>query len=243
MTLTLLLFIWACGRLLKPHTRRGGWILISGTIAVVLICGWGWVPSYLLGRLQSTPRLAQPQWKSRNVIVLLGGGHVRWTGGEWSSSLFGMSRVRESARLYNGCRTRTTFCKLLVSGGDPKKLGTTEAEVMRDELLELGVKAPDILIENKSRNTFQNAEFSAPLVREQGADQVVLVTSGGHLPRATLFFSHFGIQVEGAPSDFVHVERSMFPSAQNLFYTDLALHETIGVWRYHIYNLLGWNKR
>lgn len=243
MILSLLLSLWAFGRLMKPQRRRIGWSLISGSVILCLICGWGWVPGFILGKLQTAPRLAQPQWKTRNVIVLLGGGHVRWTGGEWSSSLFEMSRVREAARLYGACRARSKFCKILASGGDPKKAGRPEAEVMRDELVDLGIDATDILLEPKSNNTFQNAEFSAPLVRGQNADEVVLLTSGGHLPRATLFFNHFGVTTEGAPADFVKVELTGFPSAQNLFYTDLALHEALGIARYYVYNMLGWNKR
>jgi len=34
---------------------------------------------------------------------------------------------------------------------------------------------------------------------------------------------------------------ALWPSAQNLVLTDVALHEYLGVLRYHVYNAMGWN--
>jgi uncharacterized SAM-binding protein YcdF (DUF218 family) len=70
---------------------------------------------------------------------------------------------------------------------------------------------------------------------------VVLVTSGFHLRRSVLYFSHFGVQAQAVRADYVGAQLSPLPQAFNFLALDLALHEYAGLWRYRIYNLFGWN--
>jgi len=167
-------------------------------------------------------------------------------GKEYSTRIIAISRVHEGVRLYFKCKDQSvpSSCRILLSGGDPQGVGISEAQVMGRELMELGVKKEDILLEEKSRNTYENAKFSKVLLREQikKTKLTILVTSGGHLRRATAYFSHFGIQTLGAPSDSMSAYYSLFPRAQNLFLSDLALHEILGLWRFQIYEALGWNE-
>ncbi len=74
--------------------------------------------------------------------------------------------------------------KILVSG-----IGDADSDV---RLLEkFGVPANVITKEDRSTSTLENAEFSAPLLRQMGAHHVILVTTWYHSRRALACFEHF----------------------------------------------------
>ncbi len=76
--------------------------------------------------------------------------------------------------------------KLIVSGGlANKKAGISEAEAMAKILIKDGVKEEDIIIENKSKTTNENALFSVPLAKEIGAKRIIIVSTIEHF---TIYF-------------------------------------------------------
>jgi uncharacterized SAM-binding protein YcdF (DUF218 family) len=82
--------------------------------------------------------------------------------------------------------------RLLLSGGGPRR---NEAAAMRDLALAGGVPAAAILIEAASRNTNENATFTARLMRDEGIASLVLVSEAYHLPRARLLFRAAGLVI------------------------------------------------
>lgn len=92
-------------------------------------------------------------------------------------------------------------------------------------------------------NTWQNAQFSAPLLHGYGAQRVVLVSSAVHLSRASLYFAHFGIAATPVRGDWLEPIVGWWPLSWNFAVADAALHEYVGVWRYKVYNAMGWNVR
>ena len=70
---------------------------------------------------------------------------------------------------------------------------------------------------------------------------MILVTSGLHLRRSILYFSHFGVHSLPVRADYVGAMMSPVPLAYNYLLMDLTLHEYVGVLRYHVYEMLGWN--
>lgn len=76
--------------------------------------------------------------------------------------------------------------KLIVSGGlANKKAGISEADAMAKILIKDGVKEEDIIIENKSKTTNENALFSIPLAKELGAKRIIVVSTIEHF---TIYF-------------------------------------------------------
>ena len=212
-------------------------------IALFLATGCGPLPIWLLSRLQ-VDVAAQPPilWGQHNVIVLLGAGTVRVPGSPAiEASLFAYGRVSKAAMLYHACRQGVRDCKVEVSGGDALGLGQSEAAVYALDLQRLGVDAADVLLEPRCMNTWQNAQFSGPLLKACGADRVLLVSSGFHLRRAMLYFNHFGIRATPVRADYVSGVRSWLPLSYNFAMADLALHEYAGIARYRWYNAMGWN--
>ncbi len=82
---------------------------------------------------------------------------------------------------------------LLMSGGGAGP--ATEASVMRDLAREAGVPETAVLLETVSRNTFENAAFTARVLLGMGKSRVVLVSDRMHLPRAARLFRHAGLEV------------------------------------------------
>lgn len=224
--------------------QRAGGVVLGLAVLLFLATGCGLLPAWLLGKLQGpyaqVPSIA---WAPRNAIVLLGAGTLRAPSGTVEPTLFANGRINTALALYRECKAAGRDCKLEVSGGDALHTGRPEAVVYAELLQRLGVPATDLLLEPRSMNTWQNAQFSAPLLRDYGAQQVVLVSSATHLRRASLYFAHFGIRATPVRGDWLKARMDWWPQSWNFAVTDVALHEYAGVWRYRVYSALGWNVR
>ena len=109
-------------------------------------------------------------------------------------------------------------------------------------LADLGVPPEAILLEGRSRNTRENALYTAEILSAEGIDRVLLVTSALHMPRALATFRAAGIDAEPAPTDFevmpepAHLMRWL-PDAEALSDSTRALKEYVGWW---VYRWRGW---
>ncbi|WP_090109584.1 YdcF family protein [Cohnella sp. OV330] len=143
----------------------------------------------------------QPNAASGDVIVVLGGGATRGTpdlGGEGNLSGGAANRLMTAVRLH-----RTTGLPILFSGGQVFSDSGNEADIARRQLIGLGVPDGDILVENRSLNTEQNAVYTAELLKSSGLSRPVLVTSAFHLPRAMREFRLAGVEPEPFPTDYL----------------------------------------
>ena len=243
MILSLLAALVLLGCLATWRGRR--WLAGAAAALVVLLSvlvGCGVLPRLLLQRLQA-PYAVRPalNWAPHNAIVLLTGDSIQVPGGKVEPSRGAYARITEAAVLYHACRQAPVGCKLLVSGGDPSHMGTALAASYGKVLRELGVLADDLILESRSNNTWQNAQFSRPLLAKLDAPKIWLVSSAWHLHRSVLYFDHFGIVATPVRADYLRARISFWPSASNILLTDIALHEYLGVERYYEYNLLGRN--
>lgn len=212
-------------------------------LVLVIAIGNGFIPSLLLKHLQSSfVDLPEPNWKNKNVIVLLGAGALKLPATHrWQPTIMAYSRINAAAQLYLACIKDHKQCTIIVSGGDALKVGKSEAEVYEKTLLDLGVKASDIILEANSMNTFQNAQFTSAILKKMNFDQVILVTSGIHLRRSLRYFSHFAITATPALADYLTAPITVIPIGYNFAMTDFAVHEYLGIVRNVVYSYLGWN--
>jgi len=166
---------------------------------------------------------------SIKFVVVLGGGHTS------DPELPLISQIGKGSlvRLIEGIRIYRKYpgAKLLLSGGnvhDP----VSEAEIMARVAMEIGIPERDIILESESKDTRDEALFIKPIV---GSEPFVLVTTASHIPRSMALFKKLGMNP--IPSPIGHSVRdrqglhyySFFPNTGNLFKTELAIHEYLGL--------------
>jgi len=225
--------------------RRTGLVLVAIALAVLIGIGCGPITGWLLNNLQAGYGAnLQVQPARRTAIVLLGNG-TEQVGSPQAHAVevgaFAYGRIVAALQLYLACKRSNPTCFILVSGGDAQHHGASEAAVYGARLKQLGVAPDDLVLEERSLNTFQNAQYTAALLKTRPAEQLLLVTSGVHVRRALLYFAHFGLHPQPVRADFMSAMPSPLPLSYNFLVADLALHEYEGVARYHLYQFMGWN--
>ena len=174
----------------------------------------------------NTPRLDQRALHDAKAIVILGGGLRRATP-EYGDTLSShtLERVRYGAKL-----ARETNLPILVTGGVVYG-GKPEADVMAQTLSQEFHLAPR-WIENRSRDTKQNFLNSSVLLRADGIDRVLLVTTDVHMRRSLENCIVVGFVCWSAPvSSHPHATDSwieQLPSAGALRDSTFAIHEILG---------------
>ena len=66
----------------------------------------------------------------------------------------------------------------------------------------MGVPAEAIWLQTESRNTYEDAVYSARLLKDKGVRRILLVTSAWHMPRSLGLFQAQGLEVVPLPVDF-----------------------------------------
>ena len=188
------------------------------------------VADYLINQVQAPTANKEIYYSEKNVIVVLGGGSSFWPDQKTiSANLMSYSRITKAFQLYQNCkRAQKAVCHILVTGGDPHLRGSTEFELIAQELVTLGATTEDIIKEDRSRSTKENAFYSSELIRNGNYSSIILVTSGYHIARAERWFLHFKISSQLAPSDTITATHKLWPSSLNIFYSDLVIHELLG---------------
>ena len=79
--------------------------------------------------------------------------------------------------------------KIVFSGAAADTSGPSNAKVMRDRAINAGIPSGDILIDEYSKNTTENAKNSSEIFKDNNIEKVILVTSGYHQRRASLEFN------------------------------------------------------
>ncbi len=241
--LILILLVFATILIFFKKIRAGIIILVIANLFFIGI-GNGFVPELLLRQLQIRfVNLPNPVWKNKNALVLLGAGAIKLPRDHQAlPTIMAYSRINEAATLYFNCMKSHHQCEIIISGGDTMRTGKSEAVIYQNVLNDLGVKSSNIILEPNSLNTYKNAEYTSSIIKKNHFDQVILITSGLHLRRALLYFSHFGIDGTPAAADYLMPQIGGMPLGYNFAITDFAIHEYMGIVRFHLYNFFGWNK-
>lgn len=207
--------------------RLGRWIAFAG-IALLLLLAMPAVAGFLVRCIDTTPAFDPSRATGAQAIVILGGGARRDApeyGGATLSTL-SLERVRYGARL-----ARLTGLPVLVSGGSVKAGDPVEALLMREALTrEYGI--PVRWVEARSRNTHENAVYSAAMLKAAGVTRIVLVVHSFDVPRARAQFEAAGIRVipaaTGIPPAVPAEAGDFLPSASGLQESYWAIYEILG---------------
>jgi uncharacterized SAM-binding protein YcdF (DUF218 family) len=94
--------------------------------------------------------------------------------------------------------------RLVFTGGSGnlKQGDVSEAEIVGRTADTLGLPRTRLILEDRSRNTRENAAFTADLVKPKPGERWLLVTSAWHMPRAVGCFRAAGFTVQAYPVDY-----------------------------------------
>jgi uncharacterized SAM-binding protein YcdF (DUF218 family) len=216
-------------------------IFIS-TVVMVILIGNGFLGKLISGYLQKSyiNTLEVKNTSAQNpVIVVLGGGVVDIDNTEKLHTM-SYSRMVTAYQLYHEYKKNNQPCKILISGKGRGHI--SEAELFSEDFKKMGVPDSDIIKEDQSMNTYQNAKFTSQILNKMSPSSLYLVTSGFHMKRSVALFQTFGLKPIPQASDFIDTEITIFPNSYNAAFTFVMLKEVLGIWQVQIYNSLGMNK-
>ena len=174
-------------------------------------------------------------------IVLTGVTNLSKTATDRTFFNKGADRITHALQLYRLGKIK----KILITGGqglnpvNPQ----SEAELLQRFLIMTGMPQSDILIEDQSKNTAQNAQFTKAFLKQKGIStdqEFLLITSAFHMYRAEGCFDKVGLQTKTFPADYYAHDMKydlpalIFPDADSLPYWHKLFKEWIGIAVYRI---------
>jgi len=228
---TSLVLLLAAGILLQAiGWRRAGFCLsLLALLSLYLLS-----TPYIASQLGEAAQVSQPlrhdiaAQDAPQAIVVLAAGLLPYAPEYMGSTVdqITMQRLAYAAYLW-----RQYKVPILVSGGNAPGVDASLADLMK-QALEQVFDVPVKWAEDKSVDTYENAKFSAAILREQGISRILLVTHAVHMPRAARLFHVEGLAVSPAPTIFAppagRFPQSFIPrlaAFQNSYY---ALYELFG---------------
>ena len=234
------------------------WLLIAAVALIIVRCRRAAVMSFSLATLVlilfSSPLslvlyrqhersyLPVPiaQSPRAGAIVVLG-GDIGLPLTPRISSQIGGNRALHAFRLFTANKSKF----IIISGGNvfPQRGVEPEAYYTSEILKEWGIPSEAVLIEGRSRNTYENAIETKKLLKARQIDKILLITSAFHMPRALLTFRTAGIDAIPSPSSYSIVKYSRpqildwIPSLRNLGRMQVVIREKLGIL---IYRYRGW---
>jgi len=230
----LVILIGLGGALLLPSRfRSSGRRLMAASLVVLAIMGLSPLGNLLILPLEDR----FPPWDQTrgapNGIVVLGGAVSPDVAAQRHSPALTEAAERMTALVE--LAQRYPSARILFSGG----IGTlsttaTEAEAALNFWESLGIERQRVMVEDKSRNTVENAQFSMDLAKPNPRERWLLVTSAYHMPRSIGVFRKVGFAVEPYPVDWrtrgPEDALRPFPTlGDGLRRTDTAMREWVGL--------------
>ncbi|HQY57445.1 MAG: YdcF family protein [Nitrospira sp.] len=220
--------------------RRTTWVRRFAllTVLLLLLTATPLLSSLYIALLESQYPPFQPTSTSTFDAVVVLAGSVYQKG-----SLRPIDEVADASRQRTACGAdlwqSNLAPRMLVTGGDATILrtGPRVSHEMKRWALRLGVPESAILVEDKSRTTYENAVQTKALL---GSGRILLVTSAYHLPRAVSLFEKQGFIVTPAACGYesqhtpqqIWEQATLFdllPTAKALLVTTQAIEEVAGI--------------
>ncbi|QQL51364.1 YdcF family protein [Mucilaginibacter ginkgonis] len=229
LPITWVLILALCALLAKNQKTKKR--LLLSLVCVLIVFS---IPFFIdtYARLWDYPQTQLPNNKKYSCVIVLGG----YSGEKEDGTGFfdvAVDRLVESIELLNTNKAS----HILLTGGDGSldSRGFSEANWVRGELAKLNVPDSLVLIEGKSKNTIENAQFTKKLLADNHLQPpYLLVTSAFHMRRADYVFKKAGLDVVPYPANYIAgISRtsysSFIPSADALARWQLYTKEFVGL--------------
>jgi len=211
---------------------------VAITLSLLLFMSNGWMVNQCYLAYES-PQVRLKQ--SYEWCIILGGGMMRAGDGYRTGET--ADRFIQPLLLYKQGKIK----RLVITGGNVTIKGlkiddTQESKKVKEVLVAMGVAEKDIYLEERARNTHENATYTKQILKPYLAEKILLVTSAMHMPRAKACFLKEGFRVDDYPADIKKKDTpsgildQIIPQERNLSKFAELIREMAG---YMIYKIVG----
>jgi len=230
LSLSLLLIVY------RPHPvgHKLLILLVSGLIFLSIFSVGEWMLYPLEARFKHNPRLPS----QIDGIIVLGGSIVTGTSQEWEQ--LETNQFHERLSSFIQLAARYPEARLVFTGGNASLDldHPTEAQFARTYFLKTGIDEKRLQIEDRARNTAENASLTKRLMNPQLDENWLLITTAFHMPRSIGVFCQQGWKVIPYPVDHQTVPSKLYNPGFNLLGNAntlvLATHEWLGLLAYYL---------
>jgi uncharacterized SAM-binding protein YcdF (DUF218 family) len=223
--------------LLARRWRRTAVALFLFVTLASAVISWSGLADAVLHGLEHAQPPAELPARLDGIVVLGGAEYTKL------SAAYGMAHMNDDSERVSalvGLARQHPEAKLVFTGGSGELFGSTvpEAEVVKLFFREQGLDIGRLLVEDRSRNTFENALFTKTLVQPKAGEHWLLVTSAFHMPRAAAVFHAAGWEVLPWPVAYRTLpEVSLLAEGDAIHQFDKlnrAIHEWLGLAAYRM---------
>lgn len=218
---------WALLGVIK--SQRMGRVFIATGLFFLLAFSLPFLPDFFLRYLENQYPSLDESFLQKNItdvkyVVVLAASHVL----DKRIPLVSQFSSSELVRLVEGVRLqrRHSGMKLLFSGGKGSDF-VSDAELMAQLSMDLGIPSKDIILETSSRDTFDEVKLIQPIVQNT---PFFLVTSASHMARSMALFRRQKMNPIPVPTGYLVKGGKLnlwclIPNANNLMNADAAFYE------------------
>ena len=213
--------------LARWHPRAGRSLCVLALLGLVALSLPPVADALIHSLERERPISAQMLARAQAIVILSGDSYSAAPeyGGD-TVGRFTLERIRYGVLLQRRSGLRSSSPAAAPFGRRPV------AESMK-EVIERDLHGHVTWVEGASRDTAENAAYSASLLKAAGISRIALVSHAWHLPRAIELFERHGLDVLAAPTGFTTASPSWFarvlPSVGALVASSDALHEWLGI--------------
>ncbi len=225
---------WRQGSLTGWKRRRALGIL---GLLVLLVSSNEPVANALQWRLEHAAPSTYRSDVTYDAVILLGGVVDERVTASTGQTTYNdaIERLIVTHELLKADKARFAIVSGAAIGPEYEHLG--EGRMLAKQLALWGMDTSRVIVEDKARNTRENAVYAAEVVRARGFARVLIVTSAYHMPRSIECFNAVGLKVDALAVDYHAHDRGAFfagmlPRPYALATTTLALREMVGRWVY-----------
>lgn len=241
--IVLIILFLTCGLILvadnrrRPRVKETGFFLIVIATLVLYLFSIKPVSNLLAYSLEAKYRPPSKEALSNlDIIVVLGGGFI-------PSGAFRKNPEASKgtySRLFNGVEMfkQSSAKALVLSGACPWPSKESDALVMKELAIKLGLPEDLIITEAKARNTMEQAAELVKLFPPDRRMRIGIVTSAMHMLRAERAFvkkyprnaiTPLPVDYASCPPDYDFGIKIFIPSADNFSLSSFVIHELVGM--------------
>jgi uncharacterized SAM-binding protein YcdF (DUF218 family) len=216
--------------------------ILMSKIFLIIFLFFGYIPlsDLILNKIEDYIETSRYPANQLIGVVVLGGSFVTGTESKERNQVFlnnSSERLTKALEIYK----KNPRILILFSGfsNSISPQGWNESEMAKKFFLDQGVRVDNLILENKSRNTFENIKFSKDIISNYKGTWG-LITSASHMPRSFLAFKKQGLVLEPINVDYRTGTSKIFwlnfSISRGLSSWTIVFHEVMGLAYYKLTN-------